>query len=244
MALDNVSFGIYINVTCGIGQEPACTDDPPGELIDWHMAGVARHVDNFKSHTTFYEQAAKGNLPAFSWVSPNIEACDHPCHDIAKGERQLKDIYEALRAGPKWAKTLFLVAYDDIGGCVPIHSGTRFQAEYAAAMATKICITTMAARLSLPSTPIGISILLCHPQKEYRLRMHRATNTMMASQPNLTFGGSGGVALRYLWERRSLTKSSRNRSAVQPVLRSSVSAKLQTAASVSRVELVKSALTH
>ena len=116
MALDNVSFGIYINVTCGIGSEPACTDDPPGELIDWHMAGVTRHLEEFRSQSTFYEQAAKGSLPAFSWVSPNIEACDHPCHDIAKGERQLKDIYEALRAGPKWDKTMFLVAYDDIGG--------------------------------------------------------------------------------------------------------------------------------
>ena len=73
MALDNVSFGIYINVTCGIGEEPPCTDDPQGELIDWHMAGVARHVDKFNSHTTFYRQAAEGTLPAFSWVSPNIE---------------------------------------------------------------------------------------------------------------------------------------------------------------------------
>jgi len=110
MALDNVSFAIYINTTCGIGGEPPCTDDPPGELIDHGMAGVARHVQNFKSHTSFYEQAASGELPAFSWVSPNIDACDHPCHDIAKGERQLKDIYEALRAGPAWDKTMFLVA--------------------------------------------------------------------------------------------------------------------------------------
>jgi phospholipase C len=34
---------------------------------------------------------------------------DHPCHDMSKGERLLKDVYEALRAGPKWSKTLFLV---------------------------------------------------------------------------------------------------------------------------------------
>jgi hypothetical protein len=27
----------------------------------------------------------------------------------AKGERQLKDIYEALRAGPGWENTLFVV---------------------------------------------------------------------------------------------------------------------------------------
>jgi phospholipase C len=28
----------------------------------------------------------------------------------------LKDIYEALRAGPKWESTMFFIAYDDGGG--------------------------------------------------------------------------------------------------------------------------------
>ena len=40
----------------------------------------------------------------------------HPCMDLAKGERLLKDVYEALRASPKWDKTLFIVTYDDYGG--------------------------------------------------------------------------------------------------------------------------------
>ena len=52
-----MSFGLYINVTCGIGDQPACTDNPPGNLVDHFMAGVARHVDHFHSQTTFYEQA-------------------------------------------------------------------------------------------------------------------------------------------------------------------------------------------
>ena len=46
---------------------------------------------------------------------------------IALGERLVKDIYEALRAGPGWGKTLFLVAYDDTGGfydhVIPPHEG-------------------------------------------------------------------------------------------------------------------------
>lgn len=58
---------------------------------------------------------AAGTLPSFSWFSPNIEACDHPCHDIAKGERQLKDVFEAVRASPKWDKTMFLVACESSG---------------------------------------------------------------------------------------------------------------------------------
>ena len=49
------------------------------------MMGVARHKDRFFSHTLFYEQAAAGTLPAFSWISPKHEAADHPCLDLAKG---------------------------------------------------------------------------------------------------------------------------------------------------------------
>ena len=66
------------------------------------MAGVARYVERYFSQDLFYEAAANGTLPAFSWVHPPIQACDHPCHDVAKGERLLKDVYEALRASPKW----------------------------------------------------------------------------------------------------------------------------------------------
>ncbi len=37
------------------------------------------------------------------------------CFPLA-GERCQKDIYEALRAGKGWGKTLFLIVYDDAGG--------------------------------------------------------------------------------------------------------------------------------
>ena len=74
---------------------------------DVAMIGVARHKDRFMSQQIFYEQAANGTLPALSWILPPLQACDHPCHDIAKGERILKDVYEAIRAGPSWNRTLF-----------------------------------------------------------------------------------------------------------------------------------------
>ena len=68
---------------------------------------VWRYREKFASHERFYDAAAKGTLPQFSWISPSEQASDHPCNDIRKGERQLKDIYEALRAGPKWNKVGF-----------------------------------------------------------------------------------------------------------------------------------------
>jgi phospholipase C len=88
---------------------------------------MARHKERCFDQGEFYRDAAAGTLPAFSMITPPGEACDHPCHDIAKGERLHKDVYEALRAGPGWDNTLFFVAYDDGGGfydhVVPPHEG-------------------------------------------------------------------------------------------------------------------------
>ncbi|KAJ8599814.1 hypothetical protein CTAYLR_004013 [Chrysophaeum taylorii] len=119
----NVSFAFFLNSTCGLdgtpceGEDPI-TDDSASAINtpDVAMEGVARYVEAFESQTVFYERAANGTLPEFSWINPPLQACDHPCYDVAKGERLLKDVYEALRSGPKWNETLFLVAYDDAGG--------------------------------------------------------------------------------------------------------------------------------
>ena len=123
MRLHNVSFSFFMNSTCGLDGKPCHGEDPhdpdSGSAIsspDVAMIGVARHKDRFMSQQVFFEQAANGTLPALSWVLPPLQACDHPCHDIAKGERLLKDVYEAVRAGPAWNHTLMFVAYDDAGG--------------------------------------------------------------------------------------------------------------------------------
>ena len=65
------------------------------------MEGVARHKDRFFSHSEFYAQAAAGTLPAYSYILPRNDNSDHPCYDIGKGERLLKDIYEALRVSQR-----------------------------------------------------------------------------------------------------------------------------------------------
>ena len=78
----NVSFGLFLNSTCGLDGMP-CKGRGLAEVNtpDILMAGVARHKDRFYSQQTFYEQAANGSLPAFSWILPPYEACDHPCNE-------------------------------------------------------------------------------------------------------------------------------------------------------------------
>ena len=89
------------------------------------MSGLLKHALGrahvFDAPTDgFFDRAAAGTLPAFSWMLPRNGGAtpndDHPCHDLARGEELLKSVYEALRAGPKWNQTALLVVYDDTGG--------------------------------------------------------------------------------------------------------------------------------
>ncbi|KAG8090221.1 hypothetical protein GUJ93_ZPchr0011g28415 [Zizania palustris] len=41
---------------------------------------------------------------------------DHPSHDVAQGQRLVKEVYEALRSSPQWHETLLVVTYDEHGG--------------------------------------------------------------------------------------------------------------------------------
>ncbi|KAJ1276094.1 hypothetical protein BS78_05G187900 [Paspalum vaginatum] len=41
---------------------------------------------------------------------------DHPSHDVSRGQRLVKEVYEALRSSPQWDETLFVITYDEHGG--------------------------------------------------------------------------------------------------------------------------------
>lgn len=69
------------------------------------------------------EDAASGDLPAYAFVEPRYfqspagEPNDmHPPAHRASAERLVADVYNALRAGPKWNQTLFVVLFDEHGG--------------------------------------------------------------------------------------------------------------------------------
>ncbi len=99
-------------------------------ITDTFMEAFASHETRSRTHTMdrFFADAAKGTLPALTWIDPrqginktlgNLGGpnSDHPsCCDVALGERLRKDIYEALRSGPGWNETAFIMTWDDPGG--------------------------------------------------------------------------------------------------------------------------------
>jgi phospholipase C len=70
--------------------------------------------------TDFQAAAAAGTLPNFTFMEPSWPSTgnsQHPNYDVSLGEQLIHDVYEALRSGPGWAQTLFVLTYDEHGGC-------------------------------------------------------------------------------------------------------------------------------
>ena len=80
----------------------------------------------FRPIEAFFEDARKGALPNYSFLEPRyfvdpfggVPPNDqHPPHDVRHGEMLIAQVYNALRAGPGWRNTLFVLTYDEHGGC-------------------------------------------------------------------------------------------------------------------------------
>ena len=77
-------------------------------------------ASNFGLFKDFQAAAAAGTLPSFAFLEPSWGSTgnsQHPNYDVALGEQLIHDTYEALRSGPAWDKTLFVLTYDEHGGC-------------------------------------------------------------------------------------------------------------------------------
>jgi phospholipase C len=65
----------------------------------------------------FLADVASGNLPQVSWLIGSVLTSDHPPSPSVFGENIVSLVVNALTANPAlWAKTLFLLTYDENGG--------------------------------------------------------------------------------------------------------------------------------
>jgi len=76
-------------------------------------------------HKEFEEDALAGVLPGYSFIEPRyfvspvhdkVPNDQHPPTYLAHGDELIARTYNALRQGPKWERTLFVVTYDEHGG--------------------------------------------------------------------------------------------------------------------------------
>jgi len=79
--------------------------------------------DKYRWLDNFYDDVAAGNLSEYSLIEPvYYETATkagndmHPDHDVSEGDKLIKKIYDALRAGPKWESTALIITFDEHGG--------------------------------------------------------------------------------------------------------------------------------
>jgi phospholipase C len=66
---------------------------------------------------SFAADVLNATLPKVSWILPPLANCEHPATPPAWGEFLVAQILSTLVSNPKvWAKTAFLVVYDENGG--------------------------------------------------------------------------------------------------------------------------------
>jgi phospholipase C len=98
-------------------------------IIDpkYAAGSIPRYFDksDVLGHASFVERAAKGQLPAVSWIDPNFidltfgpagSNDDHPPSDLHAGQKLALALFDAVAQGPLWEKTMVIVTYDEHGG--------------------------------------------------------------------------------------------------------------------------------
>jgi phospholipase C len=99
----------------------------------WSALDAVRHVrfgpqwqSRVVPENKFADDAAKGTLPAVSWLVPDFDVSEHPTVDAfagttlnvsaCAGENWTVRQINAIMQGPLWPKTAIVLAWDDFGG--------------------------------------------------------------------------------------------------------------------------------
>ena len=173
----NVSWGIY-----GYTAEPL-TKSTFTDVASAANGTIGKFAD-------FQAAAAAGTLPAFSFLEPSWGSTgnsQHPNYDVALGEQLIHDVYETVRGGAAWPKTLLIVTYDEHGGCydhVPPPSGatppgddtgefgfdfTRFGVRVPAVLISPLIQAGTVFRVQPGTTPIDHTSILKTVQQRWEL---------------------------------------------------------------------------
>jgi phospholipase C len=91
-----------------------------------------RFDGNFGTLDDFAAKCTSGALPSYSFLEPNYggptQNDQHPPSDIRAGEKLIADIYNMVKSSPAFQNILFVITYDEHGGCydhVPPPGGAK-----------------------------------------------------------------------------------------------------------------------
>lgn len=73
--------------------------------------------DHVVTDDDFFRDLAAGDLPAVSWLIPDVEVSEHPAAaSMCEGENWTVRVLNALMRSPAWKHTAVVITWDDFGG--------------------------------------------------------------------------------------------------------------------------------
>jgi phospholipase C len=92
-----------------------------------HALGDSAYDANFRDFAAFAADCASGDLPRYTFIQPRLLFNHNDMHppiflnpfvdsSLLAGELLINDVYNAVRAGRKWPRTLLVILFDEHGG--------------------------------------------------------------------------------------------------------------------------------
>jgi len=82
-----------------------------------YLPSLAKHVKQIAKMDQFFTDAKAGKLPAFALLEPDFDRqSEENPQDVTVGESFSHRVVEAVMQSPNWAKTAFILTYDEHGG--------------------------------------------------------------------------------------------------------------------------------
>jgi phospholipase C len=123
-----VTWGYYVSsgiapdcadsaaVTCSPAAQDPATPSIWNPLPHFDTVQTDGQGANVQPVTNFYAAAAKGTLPAVSWVVPSGSVSEHPPSRVSSGQSYVTGLVNAVMHSPEWKSSAIFISWDDWGG--------------------------------------------------------------------------------------------------------------------------------
>ncbi len=101
---------------CVFGSQSITAPYSWNPLASFDTVRQDHQLDNIQPTNFFFTAAARGNLPAVSWVIPNGPVSEHPPGSVAAGQAWVTSVVNAVMRSSDWSSTAIFLTWDDWGG--------------------------------------------------------------------------------------------------------------------------------
>ncbi len=95
-------------------------DQPGYQFSIYNAISSIRNTIQWNLHVTdqanFEADVAAGNLPAVTWLVPDLDDSEHAPHSSCVGENWTVQKINAIMSSPLWSSTAIILTWDDFGG--------------------------------------------------------------------------------------------------------------------------------